>query len=315
MVKKLEIICFFLLFSTITLGQELTSQKTSNHIQIEGTNIFVIPPNSFEASSNFKGFQNPVDETAMIMIMEIPGPFSEVIKGFTSENLSEKGMELKTISEINVADYNGRLIELDQAANGLIFSKYVLIYGDEKSSMLINGIFLQDSINIGKRIKKSILSTFVDTEILSNPRDALDYSLDENAGSLEFKAVMGNGMLFNRDLKTPEQNSDKATLITDKSFAQVQIENEKLFCISRIKKYPDDYSVKTSKGINEIEIDGLKGYELFATNNDNNAEEMYQVILFDKNGSYYLFVGTYLVGSENAISDIKDIIRTFRRKK
>ena len=113
---------------------------------------------------------------------------------------------------------------------------------------------------------------------------------------------MGNGMLFNRDLKTPTESEDKATLLTDKSFANVEIKNEKLFCISRLKKYPDDYSVIPSKGINEIEIDNLKGFELFAKNNDKENEEMYQVILFDQNGVYYLFIGTYVTGSENAIS-------------
>ena len=96
---------------------------------------------------------------------------------------------------------------------------------------------------------------------------------------------------------------------------QVEIKNEKLFCISRLKKYPDDYSVIPSKGINEIEIDNLKGFELFAKNNDKENEEMYQVILFDGNGGYYLFIGTYITGSEKAISDIKSVIQTFKRKK
>jgi hypothetical protein len=88
-----------------------------------------------------------------------------------------------------------------------------------------------------------------------------------------------------------------------------------LFCISRLKKYPDDYSVIPSKGINEIELDNLKGFELFAKNNDKENEEMYQVILFDENGGYYLFIGTYEIGSEQAISDIQNIIRTFERNK
>jgi hypothetical protein len=182
-------------------------------------------------------------------------------------------------------------------------------------STIINGVYLKDSLRLGEQIKQSVLSTFVDSEIESNPREALNYSLNENVGSLKFKAVIGNGMFFNRDLKTPTESVDKATLITDKSYAKLEIENEKLFCISRLKKYPDDYSVIPNKGINEIEIDNLKGFELFAKNNDKENEEMYQVILFDENGGYYLFVGTYVAGSEDAISDIKNIIQTFNRKK
>lgn len=315
MIKRIKITTLLLSISLAGFGQELPKEKSENHIQIEGTNIFMVPPISFESSSNFKGFQNPNDQTAMIMAMEIPGPYSEVSKGFNSEMMKKQGMELKTKKEIKVSEFNGLLIELDQSANGMVFSKQILIYGNEKSSTLINGVYLKDSLQLGEKIKQSVLTTFVDLETESNPREALNYSLNENKGSLKFKAVIGNGMLFNRDLKTPTESIDKATLLTDKSFTKVEIENKKLFCISRLKKYPDDYSVIPSKGINEIELDNLKGFKLFAKNNDKENEEMYQVILFDDNGGYYLFIGTYEIGSEQAISDIQNIIQTFERKK
>ncbi|MCP2042648.1 hypothetical protein [Pontibacter sp. HSC-36F09] len=315
MIKEIKLTILLLSISLIGFGQALPKEKSKNHIQIKGTNIFMIPPVSFESSDNFKGLQNSEDQTTMIMVIEIPGPYSEVSKGFNSEMLKPKGMELKSLKKVKVADYDGLLIELDQPANGLIFSKQILVYGNEKSSTLINGVYQKDSLQLGKRIKESILTTFVDSELESNPREALNYTLNENAGSLKFHSVIGNGMLFNRDLKTPTESADKATLITDKSFSNIEISNKKLFCISRLKKYPEDYSVILSKGINEIELDKLKGYELFAKNNDRESEEMYQVILFDDNGGYYLFVGTYLAGSKNAITDIKKIIETFKSSK
>lgn len=315
MIKTIRITTLLLSFSLIGFGQELPKEKSVNHIQIKGTNIFMVPPASFESSSNFKGFQNPNDQTSMIVAMEIPGPYFEVSKGFDSEVLQKQGMELNTKKEINVAGFDGLLIELDQSANGMIFSKQILIYGNEKSSTLINGVYLKDSLQLGEKIKQSVLTTFVDSEVESNPREALNYSLNENVGSLKFKTVIGNGMLFNRDLKTPTESVDKATLLTDKSFAKVEIKNEKSFCIARLKKYPADYAIIQDKGVNEVKIDNLKGFELFAKNNDDESEEMYQVILFDKKGGYYLFVGTYVTGSDKAISDIKNVIQTFKRKK
>ncbi len=314
MINKIRLTTLFLSFSLIGFGQELPKEKSENHIHIKGTNIYMVPPTSFESSSNFKGFQNPSDPTSMIMVMEIPGPYSEVSKGFNTEMMQNQGMELKTKKEIAVSEFNGLFLELDQSTNGMMFSKQIIIYGNEKSSTLINGVYLKDSLQLGEKIKESILTTFVDSKTESNPREALNYTLDKNVGSLKFKAVIGNGMLLNRDLKTPTESVDKATLLTDQSFAKIEIDNEKLFCISRLKKYPDDFSVIPSKGINEIEIDNLKGFELFAKNNDKEDEEMYQVILFNQDGGYYLFVGTYVTGSEKAISDIKNVIQTFKRK-
>ena len=315
MIKKHILTIVLLSFSILAFGQELPKEKSENHLQIEGTNIFMVPPALFELSTNFKGFQNPDDQTSMIMMMEIPGPYNEIIKGFTSEMMKPQAMELKSKKEIQVAEYNGLLIELDQTANGMVFSKQLLVYGNEKSSTLINGVYLKDSIQTGEKIKQSISTTFVDPSLTINPREALDYTLNEDVGDMQFKSVFGNGMLFNRDLKTPTESFDKASLLTDKSFAKIAIENKKLFCISRLKKYPDNYSVLPSKDITEITLDDLNGFELFAKNNDNENEEMYQVILFDENGGYYLFVGTYVPNSENAIADIKSIVQTFRRKK
>jgi len=41
---------------------------------------------------------------------------------------------------------------------------------------------------------------------------------------------------------------------------------------------------------------------------------MYQVILFDTDGGYYIFVGTYLAESKKAVQDLSAIIKTFSRK-
>ena len=314
MQNTIRLTVVFILCSFFSFGQELPKVKTEKHLGINGTNIFMIPPDSFKPSANFKGFQDPLDPTSMIMIVEIPGPYSEIVKGFTSETLRTNGMELKTKQDIKVAEFNGSLIELEQPANGMVFSKLVLMYGNEKSTIIINGVYLKESLSLGKKIRESILTTIVDSGTKINPREALGYSLDENAGSLQFHSVIGNGMLFNRDLKTPTESHDKATLITDKSFQKIDIGDKEQFCVSRLKKYPNDYSAITSREINSIEIDNLKGFELFAKNNDDPDEEMYQVILFD-DGGYYLLVGTYLKDSKAAISDIKNVIKTFKRKR
>ena len=223
-------------------------------------------------------------------------------------------MDLISKKEVSIAGFEALIIELNQAANGMIFSKRILIYGDEKASTFINGVYLKDSVELGESIKASVLTTYIDTALVTDPRAALDYTLDEDAGALKFHSVIGNGMLFNRDLKTPTESLDKVVLITDKSFAKMEIPDNKAFCISRLNEYPDKFSVIKDKGIHEIELDGLSGFELFASNDADETEEMYQVMLFEEDGGYFLFVGTYLTGNENALEDIKAVINTFERK-
>ena len=303
------------------LIQSIYSQKineynkpTKDHILVQGTNINMIPPQYYIESTNFKGFQNPNNQTSMIMIVEIPGPFNEISKGFNAEMLASQGMKLISKTEMSINEHKGYIIDLEQDAGGLTYAKNILIYGDDKSTTIINGVFLKNSKETEIKIKECINSTVIDNEVKVNPREALDYALDENIGNLVFVNVIGNGFLFNRDGKIPTQSDDKATLITDKSYGKTKITNNKLFCVSRLKKYPNEYQIIDKKGINEIEIDGLKGYQLYAKKLNAENELLYQVILFQEDGGYYIFIGTYLEEKENAINDIQKIIMTFKRK-
>ena len=311
---SLRITFAFLLFYHTGYTQTFPDSPTEDHQLVIGTNVSLVPPPMFSQSSNFKGFQNPADQSSMIMIMEIPGPFDQVVEGFNVEMLKSRGMDLIDKKKIKIATYDGLLMQMEQSANGIQFLKHLLVYGDSTATTMVNGACLKDSVSLGSSIKESVLSTYINTDLSADPRAALNYNVMEVAGGLQFHSVIGNGMLFNRDLKTPTESEDKATLFTDKSFANISIEDKKVFCVSRIKQYPDDFSVIEAKGINEINIDGLDGYELYAQNNDNPDEEMYQIILFDDQVGYYLFVGTYLSGSEEALHDIKMIIMTFKRK-
>lgn len=312
--KTILLITLSLFFQSV-YSQKINDyiEPTEEHILIKGTNIYLIPPKNYIESSNFKGFQALNSQTSLIMIMEIPAPFSEVIKGFNSEEmLSAQGMKLNNKREISINEYKGLIVYIEQEANGLTYSKHLLIYGNEKSTTMINGMYLKSDIENGKIINKSIETTIVNNDIDVNPRETLDYTIDETVGNLKFISVIGNGFLLNRDGKTPTESDDKATLIIDRSFTKTKIENKKLFCISRIKKLPDDYQMLPKKELNEIEIDGIKGFELYAKNTKNEQEVAYQVILFPKNGGYFIFFGTY--ENEKAIDDIKKIILTFKRK-
>lgn len=308
-----------LILSLVT--QSIFSQKineyikpTKDHMLVKGTNIYMLPPKDYAESANFKGFQNADDQTSMIVIVEIPGPFNEVSKGFNTEMLATEGMKLINKKEVSINEFKGFVIDLEQEANGLTFAKNILIYGDDNSTTIINGIFLKSSKETEIIIKESIISTVIDNEVKANPREVLDYTLDENVGDLVFVSVIGNGFLFNRDGKTPTQSDDKAILIADRSYNKAEIGDRKQFCVSRLNEFPDDYQTIDKKEINEIEIDGLKGYELYAKNLDRENELFYQVILFQEDGGYYIFIATYLKGKESALKDIQKIIMTFKRK-
>jgi hypothetical protein len=300
--------------------QSLSAQSINNftaatpqHILIAGTNIYLIPPAGFAPSKTFKGFQNPTNPSSMIMVLELPAPYSEMEKGFDKDKMAKSGMNVTSKEEINLNGTKGMLLEIEQEANATTFSKTILVFENGNSTTMINGVYVK-GLPIGKLITESIKSTFFNAQVKRDARAALDYTVDETVGNLKFNHVLGNGLLINRDGKIPTQSLDKVSLITDRSFAKVKIDNKKLFCLTRLRKISEKFEIVEEKGLNEITLDGLKGYEVYAKNTSEN-KDIYQAIVFEEDGGYYLFVGQYATENPAALTDIKKIIQTFKRKK
>jgi hypothetical protein len=314
--KQLYIAIAVLSLASSSIAQTLNEygSATDDHVLIRGTNISMIPPSAFLPSEEFKGFQRPGDQTSMIIVMEIPQAYSEIAIGFTREMLMDQGMVLISKNNTEVNGYDGELIELIQVSNGLTFAKLILLYGDSISTMMINGVYLKDSTQLGQSIEESVKSTVVDKLLNIDPRAELDYNLDETAGNLIFHSVVGNAMLFSRDGVIPTESPERIILATDKSFAKAIIPDKKAFCIARVKSYPYDFQIIEDRGIEEIELDGLKGYGLSAIKGTDQEKEMYQVIVFNDTGGYYVIVGTYLTGDKDAEADILRIVETFSIK-
>lgn len=312
---------FRLLFALLINSISIIAQQPNGlnalgktHVLIRGTNISMAQPKAFVASENFQGFKNPNDPNTMIMVSVLPGPFAEISKGFNAETMKSRGIVLKEKNTILIDRFEGLILEVTQPANGLQYAKTILVFGDSSNTTMINGIALEDSIETRNQIRASIYSTIINENLQVDPRAELDYTLDESAGGFQLVTVVNNLMLFNRDGKKPTESPDKVVLLSDKSYLKTQILDKKAFCISRLKQYPENYALIEKSGVQEIQINGLKGYELYALSTENAAEEMYQVALFQEDGGYFLLVATYLKGNETAIADIKAIVKTFKLK-
>src|SRR5262245_26714253 len=97
-VKILAFIFLPLLFlsgNTWTICQPVPPmQSQSALVKVPGTKVSLVPPDGLKLSERFPGFWD--EETGLsISIMEMPSPYSEIIKGFTKETLNANGMRLR----------------------------------------------------------------------------------------------------------------------------------------------------------------------------------------------------------------------------
>lgn len=295
----------------------MSVEKTALHQNIKGTQIWMIPPKDFKPSKDFKGFKDTTDPVAMIMFTEMKAPFEELSKGFKSGKPLSNNMVVTNIKELRINNLDALFINIEQPSNDLIYEKHILLMGDSSQSFFLNGAFIKDSVALGIDIKKSLESVYYDENQVVDSRGSLDYTIDESGTKLKFSSVMGNALIFSVDGKTPTQSPDKLSFIVDKSFANAVIENKKLFCIARLKKLPyASTKMDFEKGVKDVEIDGLEGYELFAKGYDKSSTftgYIHQIILFSET-NYIILVGTYDEETTENMETLNKIARTFKRK-
>jgi hypothetical protein len=298
------------LLAFLFLGQ-LTFGQTEKHIKVSGTKCSLIPPNGFMAATTFSGFQN-AETGASIMINELPAPYQSLVDGFTAEALKSRGM---TLIKKQTIDFNGSkatLIHLTQSANGTTYLKQMLVFGDTKGTVLVNGIYPETTKDIEPQIKEALLSTVYNNLQKENPLEAATFTIEIKDTDFKLIKYMSGSLLYSTDGKIP---TEKPTLIVGNSIAKVSSQNQKKYSEERLKKLPLG-ELNVIKEINKITIDNLKGFEIIAngkTKNDK-AKLVYQVMLFNENGDYYIIFGQANEDFDKYLDSFKKIAKTFKRK-
>lgn len=299
----------YLLLSIVT--SNLIFAQTDKHISVPGTKCSIIAPAGFVLAKKFAGFQNE-NLGASIMITELPAPLQTIIGGFTAESLKAKGMSLIEKQTINFNKEKATLIKLSQQANGTTYLKEILIFGDHTKTVLVNGIYPEESKIIGDQIKNSLLSTIYNEQQNDNPLDAVKFKIDVSKSEFKLAKYLAGSLIYTTDGKIP---TDKPTLIVGNSLSPVSATDKKQFCIDRLKQMPRGEQ-NVVKEINAVTIDNLHGFEIIADgkSKDGNSSVIYQVILFTAADGYFIIVGNAADDIDNSLVVFKNIAKTFKQK-
>lgn len=301
-------ICF------VAFGQKKIQNNLSDqHQNIVGTKISLLVPDGFSDGLNFLGLQQK-ERGSSIMVLDIPGPYSEASKGITIEGMLSQGVFVKKIKTLTVNGLPATYVSGRQSTRGNTFMKHILVFGSEEETIMINGSYPKQYKKTGKEIKKSILSVYYNADKIIDPFEVLDFTLDVSDTRLKFGKSMGTSLIYTADGKVPTMANDKIDLVVAKSISELEIEDKKSFSTKRLMQMP--LTIDQVKENNEITIDGLQGHEVYAEGRDKKTDEKeytYQVILFSDQ-LYYIFLGTTNDESGEGIKEIKKAIQTFKLK-
>ncbi|MFI5171568.1 MAG: hypothetical protein ACHQFW_04215 [Chitinophagales bacterium] len=299
-------ILLFLTASNFTFGQ------TGERQIIAGTKCSMIPPAGFKTAINFSGFEKQ-EVGAIIMITEMPAPFSKISAGFTSEALLEQGI---TLINKEVIDFNGSegiLMNVSQSANAMVYMKELLVFGDSLKTILVNGMYPESQKEIANEINTALMSTVYDPNQKENGLEAVKFSVDVSQSEFKYAKYTSGTLLYTPDGLLPTKSTENPMLLVSGSISGVNVFDKKEYSVSRLKKLPHGETTVVST-VDSITINGIGGFEIVANgkNTNDHNQLIYFVMLFSDTNEYFIITGSATGNYEHYLPVFRSIANTFK---
>lgn len=127
----------------------------------------------------------------------------------------------------------------------------------------------------------------------------------------QFSGKESRNLMYTIDGKVP---TERPYFIIGHSVADVKPDDQKQYIVDRFKRLPES-EIFVMNGVSPMEAGGYKGYELIAYSKGHLPPELlYHVMLFDKDGGYYIMVGSAKEGLTSYLEKFRNLIRTFKEK-
>ena len=294
-----------------------TRESPQQDTAIAGTRVSLAPPAGFTPSPQFPGYwQESLGSS--IVVMEFPGSFLEISSGFSNPSaLAKRGMALLNKQDIKLDGRSGLLLQVRQNAYGTEFLKWVLIFGDDKESVMIGATFPKElEGELSEKMKASVLTAKWDQDRKVSRTEGLDFSVSEK-GDLRLAQRLVNSLLYTKGGIFPSEDVDDPAFIVGQSLSKIGVDKKEEFAKSRILQTATITEIEIEQS-NQITIDGLSGYEVVARGKDTKSGQVmliYQIILFEDQ-SYYILQGIVSGKQrETHLPTFKEMAGSFKRKR
>ena len=219
------------------INDNIQNSRTSKHVIIPGTRLYIIPPKDFLLSYSFLGFQKGTN--TLINIIDLPGGnFYTNAATFNKSEFENKGARVFEYKEIKVNGYPAKYLYMQGDPTA---KSYALVFGDTTFSASIMAVFPVTDEQTGLDILNSLNSIWYDTTKKIDPFETANFGLDESVSKFKFSSFNANVYMYTKDGKKREN-----------------IDIEPLFLVVQI---PKDNSM-TSKSVADMMLGKIQQYGL-----------------------------------------------------
>jgi len=280
----------------LALGSRFATAQDSapqddEYVSFPSVGVEMKRPNGFTVAERFVGF-GLEEELASILIVSLPGPYEEIVKGMTEAKLATKGVLVAKREQVRVSGHDGVLLHARQRSPELDFTKWLLLLDGGASTKLITATVPTPTATfLGRTMTASLMSTRVvattyvppDVGFTLTPSKVLE-PRTELAGVGKVLAYVGSG---------PPKAPGTPQFIATPSVGAFEGPDREQFAVDRAMALATIGEISL-QSTGPVHIDGLEGYEVVAKGKDLKTKVplvIYQVMLFEPDGNYYLMVG------------------------
>jgi len=109
------------------------------HTLFPGTRVSLALPEGFRHDPGLGAFES-ADGQSAIFVNELPGSVYSTLRSFSAEAFQRSGMRLHGQERVTVDGWPARLYRASQPARGTELARWVLVFGDSGSSVVLTAV-------------------------------------------------------------------------------------------------------------------------------------------------------------------------------
>lgn len=300
-----------------TPAPERTIYNDSSYTKITGTAVALVVPEGFRPVGDGKTFRHAT-LPGIIEVSKLPAAYAEVIKVFTAEEMSGRGLRLVSKDNVTVGDRPALLLRVAENTAQTTFHRWTLVVGDYQETYMVSGTFAAEvegelsavlrgavmSTRWGKREK---VDPFANFRFAVEPTPKLTYAEDKSLSTL---------VVFTKDGVFPLNGPGDPLLLVGYELNEEKITDEQAFAKEALMKVPHCKEVKPLEKT-LFQVAGLPTVEWTADAKDESSGtpvKIFQSLVFAEGYHIFLLGIVDVARWEEYLGEFKTMSRTLRLK-
>ena len=296
--------------SKFDLPDQITTTKTTNHIRLPGTRIFVGRENGLEMDKMTSSYlQRNVLFIKFVQYNNLS--FNEAKSGYNKSAFLAKGTPVDTTRNIKINGYDAVYIEGPSKTRGEI--QRMIIFGDNTFLAVLRGVCKKSDPASNEVISRVFRSIFYDKNQEMDPLETALYDLDLSITHFKFAFTASNFLIYTPNGKEDSKNPFAAS-IQIASMPSSTLESAQKFSDELRKQFEKNGIKFLKRDVEKTKINGYNAVIIESKIKSNDKEGiLYETILLGTK-STVIFIGNAYDAHDDYLNQFKKTAETIRIK-